>query len=77
MTLAQKVCRRSNGEKRMTETLKAEYLITTTCVICNSEKVLDEHASEYTRYFGFTDGIYICDECKRAIAWAKTQMQKT
>ena len=45
------------------------------CILCGSWRELTKEEVEYNRYFGTTGSIYICDECKNAIAWAKEQMK--
>ena len=44
------------------------------CILCGSARELTEAEAEYNRYFGTVGRIYICDECKNAIEWAKEHM---
>ena len=46
------------------------------CMLCGSARELTREEAEYSRYFGTIASIYICDECKMAIQWAKDQMTK-
>ena len=44
------------------------------CILCGSVRELTEAEAEYNRHFGTVASIYICDECKNAIEWAKEHM---
>lgn len=46
------------------------YQIATHCVICGKEVILDTTAPI------ILGQITVCDDCKKAIAWAKKNMQK-
>ena len=47
------------------------------CLLCDSYRELTREEVEYNRYFGTVAGIYICDECKKAIKWAKEHMNNS
>ena len=66
-------CKKMNNSA----TIKVKPLgIGVSCTICGNTKELNEIEAEYARHFGTVAGIYICDECKNAIEWAKSQLSK-
>ena len=45
--------------------------ISISCTICGEKRELTRDEAEYNRHFGTSATIYICDECKEAIRFAK------
>lgn len=48
-----------------------DYQITIHCMICGKEVVRTKHIPVST-----SELVKVCDDCKKAIAWAKENMQK-
>ena len=46
------------------------------CLLCDSCRELTDGEYQYNRRFGTTGGIYICEECKKAIKYAKKLMSE-
>lgn len=45
------------------------------CMLCGDIIELTEQEQEYVRYFGQPYRNMVCNECKRAVAWARVHME--
>lgn len=45
------------------------------CMLCGESIKLTQQEQEYVRYFGQPYRNMVCDECKRAVAWAREHME--
>lgn len=59
----------ANGKMSMIVKLEAE------CMLCGEAIELTEEEQEYIQYFGQPYRNMVCDECKRAVAWARVHMK--